>query len=146
MFLLKRKIGQSILINGNIRITVCGFKGSRVLLGVTAPSEIRIIRERTALICRARSCPMHKKRRDKEEGSMDLQLSEVLSELTHLFQQQCSSIDLAQEFDLANQALASGVKAQMFRAIELLVPSVHAAGAHKPLRSSKRQFFSQQYG
>jgi carbon storage regulator CsrA len=46
MYVLKRKPGETILINGTIRITVCGFKGSRVLLGVTAPSEIPIVREK----------------------------------------------------------------------------------------------------
>lgn len=45
MLLLKRKVGEFIVINGNIRITVCGFKGSRVILGVTAPSDIPIVRE-----------------------------------------------------------------------------------------------------
>lgn len=44
MLVLKRKRGETFLIGGTICITVCGFRGSTVLLGISAPREIPILR------------------------------------------------------------------------------------------------------
>jgi len=48
MLVLTRKIGQEIVIDGDIRITVTAIKGSQVRIGITAPSEVRINRAETA--------------------------------------------------------------------------------------------------
>jgi len=46
MLCLKRKVGESIVIAGAIKVTVVSVSGQQALrLGVTAPEEIRIDRE-----------------------------------------------------------------------------------------------------
>lgn len=43
MLVLSRKVGESLLIDGQIRVTVVKV-GGRVQIGVEAPSGVRIIR------------------------------------------------------------------------------------------------------
>lgn len=45
MLVLSRKRNQSIVINGNIVITVVNVKGGKVHLGVDAPREVTVHRE-----------------------------------------------------------------------------------------------------
>jgi len=49
MLVLSRKVQESIIINGNIKITVVDVRGRQVHLGFKAPKEIKIFREE--LIC-----------------------------------------------------------------------------------------------
>jgi carbon storage regulator len=44
MLVLSRKHGESVCIGPNITVTVLSVDGSRVKIGVTAPSEIFILR------------------------------------------------------------------------------------------------------
>lgn len=45
MLILTRKIGQSISINGTIRITVQAIRGRQVRLGIEAPAAIPVLRQ-----------------------------------------------------------------------------------------------------
>ncbi len=45
MLVLSRKLDESILIDGGIRITVLGVRGNQVRLGIEAPSNVKIVRE-----------------------------------------------------------------------------------------------------
>jgi carbon storage regulator len=45
MLVLSRKLNQTIVINGNIRITVVGFRGNHVRLGIEAPASVGILRQ-----------------------------------------------------------------------------------------------------
>lgn len=45
MLVLTRKIGESLAINDNIRITVLEVKGKTVRLGIEAPSDIKVYRQ-----------------------------------------------------------------------------------------------------
>ncbi len=45
MLILSRRIGESIIINENITITVMGIMGSQVRFGVKAPQSIPVDRE-----------------------------------------------------------------------------------------------------
>ena len=45
MLVLSRRIGEQIVIDGNISVTVVEIKGSQVRLGVTAPKSVRVDRE-----------------------------------------------------------------------------------------------------
>ncbi len=45
MLLLARKAGQSVVIDGNIRVTVDRIRGRVVRLKVEAPTNIRVDRE-----------------------------------------------------------------------------------------------------
>jgi carbon storage regulator len=44
MLVLSRCLGEEIVIDGGIRITVVDIKGGRVRLGITAPASVCIIR------------------------------------------------------------------------------------------------------
>jgi carbon storage regulator len=45
MLVLSRRVGEEIIIAGNIRVTVASIKGDKVRLGITAPPDVRIDRE-----------------------------------------------------------------------------------------------------
>ncbi|HLZ64434.1 MAG TPA: carbon storage regulator [Ktedonosporobacter sp.] len=45
MLILSRKIGERIVIAGNITIAVLDIKGDRVKVGITAPLEVSANRE-----------------------------------------------------------------------------------------------------
>lgn len=45
MLVLSRKVGEQIVIGGNIVVVVNRIEGNRVSLGIQAPSDVRIIRE-----------------------------------------------------------------------------------------------------
>jgi carbon storage regulator len=46
MLVLTRRSGESIVIGGEIRIRVLRASGSRVRLGIEAPADVRIVREK----------------------------------------------------------------------------------------------------
>lgn len=45
MLVLTRKLNESIVIDGNIRVTVVAIRGGHVRLGIEAPSEVPVLRE-----------------------------------------------------------------------------------------------------
>ena len=45
MLILTRKPEQSIIINGNIVVSVLAVEGDRVKLGIQAPTEVAVLRE-----------------------------------------------------------------------------------------------------
>lgn len=45
MLVLTRKTGESIIINGNVRVYVIELRGDKVRLGVEAPTDIPVHRE-----------------------------------------------------------------------------------------------------
>ena len=45
MLLLTRRPSETIIINGNIKITVCSVKGNSVKIGIDAPPEVTVNRE-----------------------------------------------------------------------------------------------------
>jgi carbon storage regulator len=45
MLVLTRRIGETIVIDGDIRVTIVSVKGDKVRLGVTAPEMVRVDRE-----------------------------------------------------------------------------------------------------
>lgn len=45
MLVLTRKIGESILIGDDIRITLVQMKGQGIRVGIECPKEIKILRE-----------------------------------------------------------------------------------------------------
>lgn len=48
MLVLSRKIGESIQIEGGIRVTVTDVRGGRVRLSIEAPSNVRVLRKEIA--------------------------------------------------------------------------------------------------
>ena len=44
MLVLSRRIGEEIIINDNIRVTVVAVKGDRVRLGIVAPRNVTVDR------------------------------------------------------------------------------------------------------
>ena len=45
MLILTRKIGETLMIGGDLAITVLGVKGNQVRIGVKAPKEVAVHRE-----------------------------------------------------------------------------------------------------
>lgn len=45
MLSLTRKVGEKLTIGGNVTVTVLGFKGNQIRIGVDAPREMQIDRE-----------------------------------------------------------------------------------------------------
>jgi carbon storage regulator len=45
MLVLSRKIGESIVIDGGIRVQIVGIKGDKIRLGITAPPSVTVDRE-----------------------------------------------------------------------------------------------------
>jgi carbon storage regulator len=44
MLVLSRRLGEEIVIDGDIRLTVVAVHGDRVRLGITAPPEVKVDR------------------------------------------------------------------------------------------------------
>ena len=45
MLVLRRKVGESIILSGVISISVLAVEGERVKIGINAPAEVTIVRE-----------------------------------------------------------------------------------------------------
>ena len=45
MLVLSRRVGEEIVIGGNIRVTVVSVEGGKVRLGVTAPASVPVHRK-----------------------------------------------------------------------------------------------------
>lgn len=45
MLVLTRKLNESIVIDGNIRVTVVAIRGNHIRLGIEAPIEVPVLRE-----------------------------------------------------------------------------------------------------
>ena len=48
MLVLRRKVGQQIIIAGDIRITVFALQGQQVKIGIEAPADVPIVRAELA--------------------------------------------------------------------------------------------------
>jgi carbon storage regulator len=44
MLVLTRRIGEEIVIAGNIRVTVVAVEGQRIRVGITAPPSVPVVR------------------------------------------------------------------------------------------------------
>jgi carbon storage regulator len=45
MLVLTRQVGEEIVINGNVRVSIVAVKGGKVRLGITAPPEVPVDRK-----------------------------------------------------------------------------------------------------
>jgi len=45
MLVLSRKVGESIIINNNIKVTVVDVGRGKIRIGIEAPAEVQIMRE-----------------------------------------------------------------------------------------------------
>lgn len=44
MLVLSRKVGEKLVIDGNITMEVLKIQGNRVTVGITAPADVKILR------------------------------------------------------------------------------------------------------
>jgi carbon storage regulator len=45
VLILSRKVGESLIISDDMKVTVLGVKGNQIRIGVTAPREVAVHRE-----------------------------------------------------------------------------------------------------
>ena len=45
MLVISRKVGESLILSDNIRITITSLSSDKVAIGIEAPREVKIIRE-----------------------------------------------------------------------------------------------------
>ncbi len=45
MLIVTRRIGESVMIGGDVSVTVLGVKGSQVRVGINAPKQVAVHRE-----------------------------------------------------------------------------------------------------
>lgn len=45
MLVLTRRLGEAIIIDGDIRVEVLGIKGNQIRLGIRAPKDVSVNRE-----------------------------------------------------------------------------------------------------
>tara|TARA_B100000497_G_C7525509_1_gene319051 strand:- start:44 stop:247 length:204 start_codon:yes stop_codon:yes gene_type:complete len=55
LLILSRKVGETLVIGGEIEVTVLGSKGNQVRLGIKAPKEVSVHREEVQNKVRAES-------------------------------------------------------------------------------------------
>ena len=48
MLVLSRRLGETLLIGKNIKVTVLGISGNQVRIGIAAPDDVPILREEIA--------------------------------------------------------------------------------------------------
>lgn len=64
MLVLRRKVGESIVLAGVIHISVLAVEGERVKIGISAPPDVSIVREellRTATNTPNQSAPVQQR-------------------------------------------------------------------------------------
>ncbi len=57
MLVLSRKVGEKVVIGGNITVTITRVAGHRVTLGIEAPGAVRVIRGELACPVQEASAP-----------------------------------------------------------------------------------------
>ncbi len=45
MLILTRRLGESLIINNDVTVTVLGVKGNQVRIGIKAPKDVQVHRE-----------------------------------------------------------------------------------------------------
>jgi carbon storage regulator len=59
MLVLRRKVGESIILDGVISVSVLAVEGERVKIGITAPPDVTIVREELLKSSSAPDLPSH---------------------------------------------------------------------------------------
>ena len=66
MLVLRRKVRETIVIAGNIKVVVLAFEGKRVKIGIEAPAEIVILRDE---LCQQAELPQQTTHIDEQEAT-----------------------------------------------------------------------------
>ncbi|MDP2789610.1 MAG: carbon storage regulator CsrA [bacterium] len=66
MLILTRKLGESIAIGDDIRITVLGIRGRQTRIGIEAPKMVSVHREEIAIKIREEAAAAEKTKKEKK--------------------------------------------------------------------------------
>ena len=69
MLILTRRVGETVTIGDNVRVTVLGVKGNQVRLGIDAPKDVAVHREE--IFERIRQETLIVERRNHGEGKLE---------------------------------------------------------------------------
>jgi carbon storage regulator len=77
MLVLTRRVGEEIVIAGNIRVRVVTVKGQTIRLGITAPSSVSVVRPELLVECSegARSPTAGSNGKNQEKGGASTESS-----------------------------------------------------------------------
>ena len=76
MLILTRRIGESVMIGDDVKISVLGIKGNQIRLGISAPREVAVHREEIFQRIQDEQCPG-----DQSRGSSPPEMKVVVSNL-----------------------------------------------------------------
>jgi len=74
MLILSRRPGESLTIGDDVVVTVVGVKGNQIRLGITAPREVRVLRDEVQKGTWGESQPAHAPDYDSRLGRPTRQL------------------------------------------------------------------------
>ena len=57
MLVLRRKVGESIILAGSIQVSVLAVEGERVKIGLSAPPDVTIVREELLHLAERQAAP-----------------------------------------------------------------------------------------
>lgn len=77
MLILTRKLGESITIGDDIRVTVLGIRGRQVRLGIEAPAKVVVHREEIYVKIQAENRKASRGTADNQQALVDLARTKI---------------------------------------------------------------------
>jgi carbon storage regulator len=126
MLVLSRKIGETIVIDGRITITVVGFRNRQIKIGIVAPSETRVLRGELAPFAPSSTAAgsVSGKPTVAASGPQAAQAAEVTRKVKAANAELIAEATEAADFDPTLLATADGLVCESFAA-------GNALGAHR---------------
>lgn len=53
MLILKRRVGETLMVGDNVALTVLGIRGRQIRIGIDAPKSVAVQRKEAFMLCRS---------------------------------------------------------------------------------------------